>query len=184
MTGLRDRLHGGGDAGGRPTDHRLRKAVDVGDDDIAFERIDDRLYFVDRRQDRCHQPVVVERHVGHTPASEADRFERLAKTEGSGGDQGAVLAEAVPHHHVRSDVVGGEQTCERQVYGEHGGLRDRRLPERVVCSGHGIFIARVDKDDLAEWLAEERLHHLVGFAERISDDRLHLAQLTEHVDIL
>ena len=60
IASLRDRLHRSRYAGGRPADDRLSKAVDVGDDDIAPERVHDRLHFVDRRQDRSHQAVVFE----------------------------------------------------------------------------------------------------------------------------
>ena len=90
----------------------------------------------------------------------------------------------MPHHHVRRDAIGGEQSRERQVGGEHRWLCDRRLSERVVRRGNCTFVVWIDEDDLAERPAEERLHHIVGLTEGIGDDRLHLAELAEHVDVL
>ena len=68
---------------------------------------------------------------GHLAAARAHRLERVGERQRAGGDQRAVLAEAVPHHHVRHDAVGGEQAGERRVGGQHGRLRDGGLPQVV-----------------------------------------------------
>ena len=55
-----------------------------------------------------------------------------ANGSAAGGDQGAVLAQAVAHHHVGRDAVGGEQAGERGVGGEHRRLRDRGLAQILL----------------------------------------------------
>ncbi len=140
--------------------------------------------FVDRRQCGGHQSVVGNGHVGHFSSARAHGLERLAKPKGACRHQGAVFAQAVTHHQVRSDSVCGQEPRQGQVGCEYGRLGDRGLSERLVGFLHGAFVVGVDEDNLAQWLSEQRLHHVIRFSERLCDDRLHATKLAEHVDVL
>ena len=77
------------------------------------------------------------RHVGHLAAAGADRLEGAVEGERAGGDQGAVLAQAVAHHHVGLHAVGREQPGQGDVGGQHRGLGDLGL--------HQLLLERLDR---------------------------------------
>ena len=115
------------DRGRGSADDRLRRGVDVGDHDVAVGLGDDLLDLVQRCEHGGHRPVVLHRQMGHLAAPGADRLERGRERQRPGGDQGAVLAQAVAHHEVGLDAVGGEQSGEGEVDRQHGGLGDLGL---------------------------------------------------------
>ena len=133
---LDGRLHGGGGA----ADDRLGRGVDVGDDDVAVGLGDDPLDLVQRREHGRHRPVVLDREMGHLAAPGADRLERGRERQRPGGDEGAVLAEAVAHHEVGRDAVGGEQPGEGEVDRQHGGLGDLGLAQVGLGRGDGVGV--------------------------------------------
>ncbi len=106
MAGVAESFHGRFDRGGRATDDRLRLAVEVGDDDVAVDGVERGLDLVERREDRSHQPVVVEGHGGHLATAGGDGLECVGERQCARGHQRGVLAEAVAHDHVGSDAVG------------------------------------------------------------------------------
>jgi hypothetical protein len=122
--------------------------------------------------------------VGHLAAPCADRFEGGCERQAAGGDKGAVLAEAVPHHGVGCDAVAGEQAGEGDVGGQHGGLGDLGLQQLLFEPGDRLGVAVVDEDELGEWLAQQRGHDPVRLGERVCDHRFLLAEHLEHVDVL
>ena len=71
---------------------------------------------------------------------------------------------------------------ERDVDGQHGGLRDLRAHQLRLGLGHAVV---ADEDDVRQRApAEQRSHDLVGLVERRGDDRLGAPQLGEHVGVL
>ena len=77
-------------------------------------------------------PVSSTVRCGHLPTARADRLQRGVERQRAGGDQRAVLTEAVPHHHVRPYAVRGQQVGQREVGGEHGGLGDLGLQQLLL----------------------------------------------------
>ena len=164
------------DGGGGAADDRLRRGVDVGDDDVAVGLGDDLLDLVERREHGGHRPVVLHRQVGHLATAGADGFERGGERQRSGGDQGAVLAQAVAHHEVGHDAVGGEQPGEGEVDRQHGGLGDLGLAQVRLGRGDGVGVGGVDEQVGRERAADQRRHDGVGLVERLGDDRLDVAE--------
>jgi len=92
---------------GRPADHRLIGAVDVGDDasiDAGHSRFD----LGKRGQHRRHDAAVLDLEVAHLPTAGTHRLECVLEGEAAGRHQRAVLAEAVTHDEVGHDPVGAE----------------------------------------------------------------------------
>ena len=91
-------------------------AVDVGDDDVAVDAARGcarprRAARTPPPSCRCRRPT----RLRHLAAARAHRLERVGERQRAGRDQRAVLAQAVAHHHVGRDAVGGEQPGERDV---------------------------------------------------------------------
>ena len=120
--------HGRLHTGRRAADHRLRGGVEVGDDHVVGDLVEHRLHLVERSEDRGHQAVVAHRHGRHLVPARRHRLQRVVEGHRPGGHECRVLAEAVAHHHVRSDAVGLEQAGEGEIGGEHGRLGDLGLP--------------------------------------------------------
>ncbi len=97
--------------GGAAND-RLGVRVDVGDDDIALSCRDDLFDLRERPEDRRHGAVVLHRDARHLAATRAHSLHGRVEREGTGGNERAVLTEAVTHHHVRLDPVCREQASE------------------------------------------------------------------------
>ena len=114
----------------------------------------------------------------------AHRFQRSGKGERAGSDQRAVLAEAVPDHHVGLDAVGRQQRRQRQVGGQHRWLRDLGVAQVFLCRGDRDLVTGVDEDVLAERLAQQRRHHVIRGHEPLGDDGFRRAQVAQHVDVL
>ena len=169
--------------GGAP-DHRLGGGVDVGEDNVAVDRRDDLLGGLERPHHRDHQSGVVDRQVGHLVSASADRLEGGGERQALGGDERAVLAEAVAHHHVRRDAVLAQQAGESDVDGEHRGLRDLGPLELRLGLGHPLGRRRIDEDHVAQGTPQQRCHHLVGLGEGCGDGRLMLAEGAQHVGVL
>ena len=81
-------------------DHRLVLAVDVGDDDVAVDRLQDPLDFVQRREHGRHRAVVRHRNARHLAAAGAHGFQRVVQRGAARRNQRAVFAQAVAHRHV------------------------------------------------------------------------------------
>ena len=184
VAGLRDDLRGFRDARRRAADDRLAVAVDVGDDDVALYLLKQSFHFFDGCEDRRHQAVVFDRHLGHGMRPRADGLERIGKGQGTGGHECAVFAEAVAHHHVRHDAIGGHHPRERVVGGEHGRLGDFGLPQIVLQLLHRRRVVHIDKDVIAQRLAEDRRHDLVGLFKGLRDEGIELAEVVQHVGVL
>ena len=122
----------------RAADHALLGAVQVCDLDVPLDASEDALDLAQGRQHGGHRTAVLDRQARHLAAARAHRLEGILERQGARRDQCAVLAEAVPHHQIGHDAVGGEQARERDVGRQHGGLRHRRLlerpPRRSRCS--------------------------------------------------
>ena len=138
------------DRGGRAADDRLAVAVEVRDDDVAVDPLQGPLDLGERREDGGHLAVVGDGDARHLAAARADRLEGVVERHDAGGDERAVLAEAVPHHHVGHDAVGAEEAREREVGREHGRLGDLGLLQLLLGLGHGAGVLAVDEDVLAE----------------------------------
>ena len=180
----RELRHRGLDGARRAADHRLRHRVDVGDHDVAVARVDHALDLLERAHHRRHRAVVLDLQVRHLAPARAHRFERGLEGQRPGGDQRAVFAEAVAHHHVGPDAIGGEQPLQRQIGGEQRRLRDLGLAQVLLELSDGRLVGGVDEDVGAERTPEQRRHHRVGAAERVGDERLVPAQHVEHVHVL
>ena len=131
-----------------------------------------------------HGAVVAHRQIRHLAAPGADRLQRGVEGQRTGGDQSAVFAEAVAHHHVRAHAVRVEQAGQRQVGGQHRRLGDLGLHELLFEPLRGGLVGVVREDVLGQRLAEQRRHDPVGLVERRGDERLPLAQVAQHVDVL
>ena len=156
---------------GRPADDRLVVRIDVGDHGVAGRGVDDPLDLGQRPEHGRHRTVVVDRQAGHLAAAGAHCLERSGERERAGGDEGAVLAEAVPHHHVGMHTVRTEESADARVGGEHGRLGDLGLQQLLLELRDGSRVVAVDEDVGAEWASQQRRHHLVGLTERCIDDR-------------
>ncbi len=165
-------------------DDRLLAAVQVGDHHVAADRRQDPLDLGERRHDRRHAAVVGHRDVGHLAAAGAHRLQRVGERQPAGGDQRAVLAEAVAHHHVGHHAVGREQPGERGVDGQHRRLRDGGPAQVLFGARHGGGVARVDEQVVGERLAEERGHHPIRLGEGVARHRLGGRELLAHVRVL
>ena len=122
--------------------------------------------------------------VGHLAAAGAHRLEGGLEGQGAGGDQRAVLAEAVAHDDVGGDAVGGEQPGEGDVGGQHGGLGDLGLQQLLLEPGDGLGVGPVDEDEVGERLAQQRRHDPSASAKVSATIGSLLAQVFEHVDVL
>ena len=172
------------DGGRGAADHRLCRGVDVGQHHVARRGIDHLLHFIERSEHRSHHAAVDHVDVGHLASASAHGLERRVEVEPAGGDERAVLAEAVADDHVGFDAVGSQQFGEGEVGGEHGRLGDLGLTEILLGRGHGSGVVAVDEHVRAEWLGQHRCHHPIGVVEGASDDRFDLAEVAEHVDVL
>ena len=184
MTSVGNRFHGRSDPRCGPAHDRLPVAVDVGDHGIAIDRLDDFFHFIDRREHRCHQAVVVHRDLGHLAPPRTDGLERFAETERSRSDERTVLPETVSHHHVGAHAVSAEQTREGEVGREDGGLRDCGLPEGRLAFAARLLVVGVDENQLGQRAPEKGRHDFVRLTKGVSDDRLRLPKLPQHVDVL
>ncbi len=88
------------------------------------------------------------------------------------------------HHHVGAHPVSVEESCERQIRGEHGGLGDFGLHELPVERLHGGLISAVDEDVGGQRSTQEGRHHRIRLGERGGDNRLARREALEHVDVL
>ena len=122
--------------------------------------------------------------MGHLAAAGADGLERRRERQRPGRHQGAVLAQAVTHHEVGLDAVGGEQPGEREIDGQHGGLGDLGAAQIRFGGGDGVGVAGIDEEIGRQRPAEQRGHHGVRLVEGVGDDRLGVAQLGQHVGVL
>ena len=61
------------------------------------------------REDGGHLPVVGDGDARHLAAARGDRLEGVLERQDARRDERAVLAEAVPHHHVGDDAVRAEE---------------------------------------------------------------------------
>ena len=102
----------------------------------------------------------------------------------AGGDEGAVLAQAVAHDHVRVDAVLGQQLINGGVHRQHGRLGDGRLHQIEFGLFHGRRVVAVHEDVAGERAAEDGRHHPVGVGEQALDHRLAGGQVAAHVGIL
>ncbi len=168
----------------RAPNHGLAVAIDVRDDDVAINRLQDPFDLRNGSEDGRHAAVVGHRDARHLAAPRAYGLQRVLKRQGAGGHQRPVLSKAVAHRHVRPDAVGREQAGQCQIRCQYGGLRDRGLPQILLRPGDGLRIRRLDENEIAQRLAEQRRHGVVRLVERLGHDRLRLHQLAEHVDIL
>ena len=138
-----DRLMAGGaqagdgrlDCLGGATDDGLRVAVDVGDDDVAVDLPQRALDLLEGGEHRGHPATVLDSDVGHLAAPSTDGLEGVGEAQRSAGDEGAVLAQAVTHHHLGLDAVRAEQASERDVDGEDRRLGDLGLAQLLVGRG-------------------------------------------------
>ena len=113
-------------------------------------------------------PVVGDLEAGHLAAAGADRLERGVEGQRAGGHERAVLAEAVAHHHVGLDAVGGEQPGEGEVGGQHGRLGDLGLQQLLLEPRRPRPGRCVDEDVVGQRPAEQRRHDPVGLGERLA----------------
>ncbi len=179
-----ERFDSGEHSVGGAADNRLVVRVDVRYHGVAGRGIDDPLDLGERTEHGGHCTVVLDRQARHFTAPRAHGFESGIEGERTSSDEGAVLAEAVPHHHVRVHPVGAEQTADRGVGGEHRRLGDLGLQEFLFelsdCGG----VVTVDEDVRRQRTPEQRGHHRVSLTECVGHDRLDLAQPAQHVDVL
>ena len=167
-----------------PADHSLRVGVDVGGHCVAVHFLQGLLDHIQRGHDRGHPAVVAPAYLGHLGPAGGGGFERISEGHDLGGDQRAVFAQRVAHHHIRLDAVFTQQFVDGRVHRQHGGLRDGGLHQVAFGLFHRLGIRRIDKDVGGQRLAQDGRHHLVGFLERGSDDRFDGGQQAAHVGVL
>ena len=169
---------------GGAADDGLAGAVDVCDDDVPVGFGDDALDLGERGEHGGHGAVVAHRQIRHLAAPGADRLQRGVEGQRTGGDQSAVFAEAVAHHHVRAHAVRVEHAGQRQVGGQHRRLGDLGLHELLFEPLGGGLVGVVREDVFGQRLTEQWRHHPVGLVECRGDQRLLLAKVAQHVDVL
>ena len=184
-----ENLHGFRNGIAVASDHGLVVAVDVGDHHVAVDRLQDSFDFGQRSKDGGHSAGVGHGDAGHATTARADGYQRVFEGQSAGGDQCSVLAEAVAHRHVGLDAVGGEETRESEIDGQHGRLRDGGLAQIVISlrDGNGIGlvgISLVHEDKVGQRLAEQRRHDSIGFGKHLGDDRLRGVEGPQHVYVL
>ena len=181
---LQERRHRLFDGATGAADHGLLVAIVVCDHHVPVDGLQNPLDLRERGEHSRHPAVIRHRDARHLAAAGADRFERVGERQGPGGDQRAVLAQTVPHGHIGPYAVSIQQTGEGQIGGEHRRLGNRGLAQVLFGARHCAGIRRIDKDVLAQRLAEEGRHHLVGLFEGACHDRFCRAQAAQHVDVL
>ena len=163
-------------------DHGLCGAVLVGRHHVAGHLGEHFHDHVGAGGDSRHLAHVIELYGGHLPATRAHGHEGLAEGQDAGGNERAVLAEAVPGHHVGPHAVGAHQAEDGHIDRERGGLGDRRVAEALELL---LFAQRVvAPDERGQGPAQERRHHLVGFGEGGGHDRELLREIEAHADVL
>ena len=158
-------------------------AIDVRQHDVPLDACQDTFDLRQRGGDGGHAAIVAQRDPVHLTAPRADDLQRVAEGEHSGGDQGRVLAQAVADYHVRDQAIALQQAHQGHVHSQHGGLGDDGVLQLAFGLSQCGFVA-VHEDVVCEGTAQQGLHHLIGFAERRSDDGVAIAQLAQHVDVL
>ena len=148
-----ERRHGLLDRGAGAADDGLVLAVDIGDDDVAVDRLQDPFDLGERRKHGRHPAVVAHRDARHLAAAGADGLQRVVEGQSAGGDQRAVLAQAVAHRHVGPDAVRGQQARQGEIRGQHRRLGDRGLAQIVFGPGDRVRVRLVDENEVAERLA-------------------------------
>ena len=128
------------DTGGRAADDRLLEAVHIGDHDVVIDRFHRGFDVFDRGEYGRHCALVRNVDVGHLPASSRDGLEGILEGERVRSNQGSILAEAVPHHHVWADAVGAQQIRQRNVNRQNRRLGDLCLSEFCVGGGHRCLV--------------------------------------------
>ena len=178
---LRDRLLDGfGEAG----DDRLLGAILVGAHDVAVDLVEHRLHVFGAHRDARHQAVVaVERRgLGHRGTATRHGAKRLLERHHAGGDARAILAEAVAGDHRGADAEVAEQAHDRDVRGQHRGLRDLGLCEARERTDLVGLVRGID--DVAERLTEERRHDRVCLGDRAVHGGEPAAQVGQHPEVL
>jgi hypothetical protein len=179
-----ERLDGALHRCGGPADHRLARAVDVGDDDAGVDRGHDALDLLQRAEDRRECPVVGDRDRRHLLAAGADGHQGGLERHRARRHQRAVLPEAVAHDHVGTQVVAAEKPGEGEIGREDRRLGDLGAGQLLLQGAHGVGVALVDEDVRRQRPAEHRRHDPVRLRERVRDHRHLGAQRLQHVDVL
>ena len=78
----------------------------------------------------------------------ADRLQGGVERQRARGHQGAVLAQAVAHHHVRAHAVRVEHPGQGQIGGQHRRLGDLGLHELLFQPLRGGLVGAVGEDVL------------------------------------
>ena len=182
--GRLERGHGCLDCAGRAADDGLGVGVDVGHDDVAVHLRHDPLDVGKWTEDRGHRAVVVGGDVCHLPAAGADGLQSGVETQRAGGNERAILPEAVAHHQIGGDPVSGHQVRQRSVGGEHRGLRDLGLHELCFEAGDRFWVRGVAEHEVRQGLTQQRRHDPVGLVVDRPHDGFVIAQASQHVDVL
>ncbi len=185
VAGLAHRGHGFFHRCRGAADHRLFRAVEVGNHHVAGDGAENFFDFGNGAKDRSHHAVVSERGFGHFTAARRHRLQGFLERQSAGRHQRAVFAQAVAHHHVRCHTISAQQARQRGFCGEHGRLRDGSLLQVFFGGCCGRFIAFIQKNVIAQaFAAKQRLHDAIGLGKSPGDDRLGGAQRCQHVEIL
>ena len=167
----------------RARNHGLQRAVPVRDGDGAGDRAQHRLHCLGRRRDRSHRTGAAPlAKTCHRDAARVGQAYRFAEREDAGGDERAVLAEAVPRGDVGLQPCCGKQTVERDA------RRDDDRLDDLAAREHRVDLARVPpvagEDELLEWRGEEPGECCVRFAERRAHELVPLVQIVQHVRVV
>ncbi len=123
--GCDGRIHGRG----CPADHALHRAVDVGDDNVAFDGLQDALHFGQRGRDGRHAAIVIRSHFGHFLSTRADHLQGFGQAQDTGSHQGGIFAQAVSDDHIGLEPVLFQHPQERDVHCQQGRLGDIRAAQ-------------------------------------------------------
>ena len=169
---------------GLAANDRLVVAVDVGQGDVSLDAGQDALYLGQRRENGGHVAVVFHRDLAHLAASCADHVQCVGKGEHTRSDQGGVFAKAVPDDHIGDEAIACQEPGQGHVNGQHRGLGDRRIAQLGFGGIETLLVLGVRKEIAGQRAPEQGGHDLVGLAKSLGDDRVEVAQLAQHVDVL
>jgi hypothetical protein len=165
-------------------DHDLAPRVEVRGHDVAGDRRELLDHEVGRRHHRRHGAVVAEAHPAHLAAAGGGGLEGLGEGQHPRRHQGAVLAEGVPHHHVRLEAELAQQPAHRGVHREHGGLGDGGLLEVLLGLPDRLGVRSVHEDVARELPAQDRLEDAVGLLEDAGHEQVRGREVAAHVHVL
>ncbi len=174
------------DRGTLSGDHRLTVGVLVRDRQIPGNLGEDGGDLLLRSADARHLPRVphpLDRAHGASPNGHGT--ERVGEAHHTGGHTGGIFAKAMPRHDVGVDAMLGQKTQDRHVGGEHRGLRDLGLPERLF-GGLAFLLSHrgVGEEEVGEPSVEDGMEDLVRLCKGLPHDAVFFGQIPAHADVL